>query len=192
MGLAVRRADALGVKPRAVLDTSVLIGRERGTLMLLASRGWYTPVWSSSIIAEMVRIRTQHAIQHAEDMQTYRTWLNQFIASLSQHASYANYTRLQGGNWTWLHDPDDEPILATALIGRAHYVVSNDRAHFPPSALNPYPSPLNPMFASVYYVTAQEFITEIVKLRGLNNVSSALIDAGLPPPSAPKNTSPGS
>ncbi len=185
MDLAARGPGPGRVKPRAVLDTSVLIGRERGTLMLLASRGWYTPLWSSFIIAEMVRIRTQHAVQDGEDLRTYRIWLNQFVSSLSERAVCVNYTRLRGGNWTWLQDPDDEPILATALIGRAHYVVSNDTAHFPPPAQNPYPSVLNPVFRSVYYVTARQFIDEIVGLRGVGRVTTALTSAGLPPPSSP-------
>jgi predicted nucleic acid-binding protein len=158
----------------------VLIGRERGTLMLMAERGWFTPVWSAFIIAEMVRIRTKHAIQNNEDMAVYRGWLNHFISRMSSYAIYKDHTKLRGGNWTWLKDPDDEPILATALLGRAQYVVSNDRRHFPPPDSNPYPSVLNPVFGSVYYVTAQEFIDEMVRQRGSKRVAAALATVGLP------------
>jgi predicted nucleic acid-binding protein len=63
-----------------------------------------------------------------------------------------NHTRLEGGNYdSWLKDADDEPILATALVGKAQYIVSWNTRDFPPSRT----------YAHVRYVTPPEFVDEL-------------------------------
>ncbi len=144
-----RPAGARGVKPRAVLDTSALLGPQRHELVFLASERVYTMVWSSFLIAELARIRTEWAIKQGLPREVYRQRINQLIERLSQVAVLVDYTRLEGGNYTlWLKDPDDEPLLATALVGRATYVVSHNTSDFPPDGV----------FAGVRYLTPSDFL----------------------------------
>ncbi|MGZ3582492.1 MAG: hypothetical protein ACXVCX_15290 [Ktedonobacterales bacterium] len=113
------------MKIRAVLDTSSLISIQRHALVYPAAMGYYTIVWSPFLIAEFTRIRTELAIRHGQDRTTYRTHVNECIKDLSQLAVTVDYTRLEGGKYNrWLQDPDDEPVLATTLVGKAHYIVS--------------------------------------------------------------------
>jgi predicted nucleic acid-binding protein len=110
---------------RVVIDTSALLSIERHELLFLAHQGIYTIVWSPFLIAEAVRIRTELAIKHQQDRAIYRQRINAFIHELSQIVEIVDHTLLEGGDYTeWLHDPDDEPLLATALVGRAEVIIS--------------------------------------------------------------------
>lgn len=134
---------------RAVLDTSALIAIERHELVFAARQGYFTLLWSSFIIGEYVRIRTELAIRHGQEREIYRARINHVVHELSLIAELVDYTRLQGGNYSdWLKDPDDEPILATALVGRANFVVSHNTRHFPP----------NGSFAGIQYLTPRGFL----------------------------------
>ncbi len=123
------------MKHRAVLDTSALLGPARHELVFLASKSVYTMVWSSFLIAELTRLRTEWAIKQGLERARYRERINALTRELSQIAVIVDYTRLEGGNYRdWLRDPDDEPLLATALVGRAAYVVSHNTSDFPQAA----------------------------------------------------------
>ena len=140
------------MRPRAVLDTSVLLSAERNELLALAQRGVYTLVCSPFIINEVVRLRVEMAIAHHQDRELYRARINAYVNELSRWAMMVNHTRLEGGNYTsWLKDPDDEPLIATALVGKAQYIVSWNTRDFPPSGI----------YALVRYVTPPEFLTEL-------------------------------
>jgi predicted nucleic acid-binding protein len=142
------------VKPRAVLDTSVLLSAERHELLFLAHRKLYTIIWSSFLVNEIARVRTELAIKHGQDRNVYRARLNQFISEVSRLAILVDYTRLEGGSYTeWLKDPDDEPLLATALVGRAHCVVSWNTKDFPPTG----------SFAGVRYLTPPQFLADLYR-----------------------------
>lgn len=106
-------------------------------------------VWSSFLIAELARIRTEWAIKQGLPREAYRERINLLIERLSQIAVLVDYTRLEGGNSTrWLKDLDDEPLLATALVGRATYVVSHNTSDFPPDGV----------YAGVRYLTPLAFL----------------------------------
>lgn len=106
-------------------------------------------VWSSFLIGELTRIRTEWAIKQGLDREVYRERINTLIRELSKVATLVDYTRLEGGNYTeWLKDPDDEPLLATALVGRAQYIVSHNTSDFPPRG----------SFAGVRYLTPRAFL----------------------------------
>lgn len=115
---------------RAVLDTSALLSSDRHWLWLLAREQVYEAVWSTFIVGELVRIRVEQAIAHGMVRSVYRERINNLVHRLSDVAAVADYrTILLDGI---LSDPDDEPILATALAGRAGYVVSHNVRDFPP------------------------------------------------------------
>lgn len=95
-----------------------------------------------------MRVRTELAIKHGQEREIYRTRINNFVHEASRPASIIDYTRLEGGNYNeWLKDPDDEPLLAAALVGKAGYVVSWNTHDFPP----------NGGFAGVRYLTPPDF-----------------------------------
>lgn len=137
------------MRPRVVLDTSALLGPQRHELVFLASERVYTMVWSSFLIAELTRLRTEWAIKQGLSRDVYRQRINQLIELLSQIAVLVDYTRLEGGNYReWLKDLDDEPLLATALVGRAIYVVSHNTSDFPPGGV----------YAGIHYLTPAAFL----------------------------------
>jgi predicted nucleic acid-binding protein len=85
----------------------------------------------------------------------YREHINRAIGILTHLAIVVDYTRLEGGDYTrWLTDPDDEPILATALVGKAQYIVSANTRDFPPDGLYP----------GVQYLTPQDFLAHLYRL----------------------------
>jgi len=88
------------VKPRAVLDTSVLIDKERHELLFWVRKKLYTPVTSLFIVGEAVRVHTELAIKQGLDRQIYRARVNLFVAELASLSSVADYTRLKSGNYT--------------------------------------------------------------------------------------------
>jgi len=60
-------------------------------------------VWSSFLIAELTRIRTEWAIKQGLPREVYRQRINQLIEQLSRIAVLVDYTRMIGGNYTtWL------------------------------------------------------------------------------------------
>lgn len=144
--------------PRAVIDTSVLLSAERDELLYLARKGAYALICSPFLVAEVVRIRTEKAIKFGQDRDVYRERINAYVYQITQLAEMVNHTLLEGGNYTtWLRDPDDEPLLATALVGRAQFVVSWNTKDFPPDN----------RYAHVRFLTPPEFVQEIYRPRPL-------------------------
>lgn len=114
--------------PRAVLDTSALFSAHRHWLWLLARLGYYEGVWSTFIVAELVRIRVERSIARGVERSIYRGHINELVHRLSDVLLLADYRAVSTGGA--LRDPDDEPILATALAARADFVVSLNTRDF--------------------------------------------------------------
>lgn len=115
--------------PRAVLDTSVLLSSNRHWLWYFARSGYFEAIWSTFIVGEMVRVRVQQAIKHGVDRAVYRQRLNELVHRLSDVLLVADYRSAMPGNV--LRDPDDEPILATALASEAGFIVTLNTSDFP-------------------------------------------------------------
>ncbi len=108
-----------------VLDTSVLLSAERRPLLFLAANGLYTLVWSPYIAAEVLRkmVEMGWSVPKVEAL----------VQALVELAEMVDHRQITGGNYdTWLRDPDDHPIMATALAGRADYLVTWNTKDFPP------------------------------------------------------------
>lgn len=138
---------------RVVADSSVLLSAERDELLYLAGRGAIQLVLSPFLIGEIVRIRTERAIRFGQDREAYRTRINAYVNALTSLSEMVNHTLLEGGNFTsWLHDPDDEPLLATALVGHTEIIVSWNTRDFPPTGSYAHIRFLTPpqLFAEVY------------------------------------------
>ena len=146
---------ATGERPRAVLDTSVLLSQDRHWLWLLAHEGVYEAVWSTFIVAEVTRSRFRMtlerciklaSIQECLHNKEYRRRINQLIHSLSDVLEIANYRLIETSDN--LPDPDDNPVLATALAAQADYVVSLNTKDFLPGKT----------LIGMRYVTPAEFL----------------------------------
>lgn len=110
---------------RAVLDTSVLLSAERRPLLFLAARRDYTLVWSDYIAGEMARKLVEIGWGESKARELVETLVNL--------AEMVDYRRITGGNYDrWLRDPDDHPIMATALAGQVDYLVTWNTRDFPP------------------------------------------------------------
>lgn len=98
-----------GLALRVVLDTSVLLSAERRPLLLLAAQQRYTLVWSPFIADEVARKLVEMGWRAAT--------ARELVTALVDLAEMVDHSQITGGNYDrWLRDPDDHPILATALI----------------------------------------------------------------------------
>ncbi|HLR28187.1 MAG TPA: PIN domain-containing protein [Ruania sp.] len=139
----------------AVLDTSVLWpSLQRDFLLSLAAEGAYRPLWSEAILDELV--------YHEAQKLTGRGWkgseadaaAQRLIDRMSQafdDALVADWQALQGSYD--LPDPDDEHVLAAAVIGGAEVIVTDNLKDFPVSRL---PEP-------VRAVAARDFVYDTVR-----------------------------
>jgi hypothetical protein len=114
----------------AVLDACVLVPVSLAdTLLRVAEKGLYRPLWSGRILAE-----AQGAIEEIRP----GTDVTKRFAGMRQAFSDAMVTgweALQDG--IFLPDPDDRHVVATAIRGGAHGIITANLADFPASALDP-------------------------------------------------------
>lgn len=125
----------------AVLDTSVLLGIHRHALLRFATGGSYTIIWSDYIVQELRRKFSKMG------------WRDENAAALfefiDQIAIDVDHELIEWGNYDeWLHDVDDHPIMATAIIGRADYLVTSNTKDFPPKK----------RFANITIITPDAFL----------------------------------
>jgi len=126
------------------LDTSVLLSSERRPLIFLASLDRFTIVWSDFIVNELRR--------KMMEIGWGREKSERLLVSLMNLAEIVDYRQIEGGNYElWLRDPDDHPIMATALIGKVDYLVTWNTKDFPPKK----------RFAGVTVITPDAFLREI-------------------------------
>lgn len=128
-------------KIRAVLDTSVLLSGERRPLLFLVAIGAYTIVWSEYIADEVSR--------KMREIGWGLSNTNALQEALRELGDLVDYRMIEGGNYDeWLHDPDDHPILATALAGEADFLVTWNTKDFPPKR----------RFAGITIITPDAFL----------------------------------
>lgn len=125
----------------------MLMSSHRHWLWLLAYEGYYRPVWSPFIVGELVRIRVERAIRFGQPREAYRARINDLVQVLSDVCQVVNHrTAMATGV---LPDPDDDPVLATALAAGAGHVVSLNSRDFPPGSVA----------LEVRFVTPELFLT---------------------------------
>lgn len=127
-----------------MLDTSILLSAERRPLLLLAAQQRYTLVWSPFIADEVARKLVEMGWRAAT--------ARELVTALVDLAEMVDHSQITGGNYDrWLRDPDDHPILATALAGRADYLVTWNIRDFPPKR----------RFAGVTILTPDAFLRRL-------------------------------
>lgn len=161
---------AVDDRPKAVLDSSVLVGGwSRLVLQRLASASppHFEPVWSEWIIAETWRVLAWRACKAGASALHISRQANRMLEHLLPVIRPVVLHQYAGPPpWPSLADPDDEPIWATAVLGQARYVVSDNTTDFPPLVEVSIDS--NPRNGHVYdgieYLTAIEFVEDVLQV----------------------------
>lgn len=121
----------------ALLDTSVLWpSLQRDFLLSLAAEGMYRPIWSQAILDELVYAEAAKRIQRgaapeqaqraAEHLATQMNWA-------FDDSSVTGWEPLVGSYG--LPDPNDEHLVAAAVVGGAGVIVSDNVRDLPDERL---------------------------------------------------------
>ncbi len=121
-------APPLPDRPRAVLDTSVLMSGERHWLWAWARLTRFEGIWNTQIIAELVRIRVETAIKHGARRRTYGPRINTLIRLLARVLVLVDAPDQPVPP---LADVNDASILATAIAAQADCIVTFNVRDFP-------------------------------------------------------------
>jgi hypothetical protein len=130
----------------ALLDTSVLWpSLQRDFLLSLAIEGMYRPLWSSAILAELEYTESHKLMDRGEqpDVAAMRArHLIDQMAAAFDDALVENWEPLEGT--FGLPDPDDEHVVAAAVVGGAGAIVTENLRDFPFAKLPPHIKLLSP------------------------------------------------
>ncbi len=117
----------------AVLDTCVLWpSLQRDVLLSLAAENLYRPLWSDAILEELEFHEARKLVDRGadpEDAAAGAARLGEQMAGAFDEASVVGWGVL-GGSFC-LPDPDDEHLVAAAVIGGAEAIVSNNISDLP-------------------------------------------------------------
>ena len=118
----------------ALLDTSVLWpSLQRDFLLSLAAEGMYRPVWSAEILAELEyeearKLVARHGLDHSDATQSAA----RLVATMRSAFDDAEVTGWEPRVGTYaLPDPDDEHVLAAAVVAGAGALVTSNDKDFP-------------------------------------------------------------
>jgi predicted nucleic acid-binding protein len=147
---------------RAVLDTNVLVPRHsREDLQLAAQDGLYTALWSPWIIAELHRVLTWRWLKatnydaSADNQRKCSRSAKAMMRILIPTFELIDARPPYPTAWIELDDEDDVPIWATAVVGKATHVVSNNTRHYPPQRDGRY------VYQGVEYIGARDFLARL-------------------------------
>lgn len=140
----------------ATLDTCVLWpSLQRDFLLSLAIEGAYRPTWSSAILDELVFNEEakllRRGVPRAESMERAAGLVSAMRREFAD-AEVEGWERLEGT--FGLPDPDDEHVVAAAVIAGAGVIVTENVKHFPAVTLPP----------GMQILTAREFLKNTVAL----------------------------
>lgn len=121
----------------ALLDTCVLWpSLQRDFLLSLAVEGMYRPVWSSAILEELEYGETQKLIERGVPPAEAESRARQLIIAMRQHFDDAEVQGWEGLDGTYgLPDPDDEHVVAAAVVGGAGAIITHNTKDFPRTLL---------------------------------------------------------
>jgi predicted nucleic acid-binding protein len=117
----------------ALLDTSVLRpSLQRDFLLSLAIEGMYRPLWSSTILAELEYTETQKLMDRCEQPDVAAMRARHLIEQMTAAFDDALVENWEPHEGTFgLPDPDDEHVVAAAVVGGAGAIVTENLRDFP-------------------------------------------------------------
>ena len=131
----------------ALLDTSVLWpSLQRDFLLSLAIEGLYRPLWSTAILAELEYHETHKLMNRGVPIELATARARRLLDQMStafDDAMVENWERLDGS--FGLPDPDDEHVIAAALVGGAGVIVTSNLKDFPPQCIPEPVKVISPM-----------------------------------------------
>lgn len=140
----------------ATLDTSVLWpSLQRDFLLSLAIEGAYRPTWSSVILAELEFHEEAKLVKRGVAPEDAARRAAALVAAMRREfadAEVAGWEPLEGT--FGLPDPDDEHVVAAAVIAGAGAIVTENTKDFPRDHIPP----------SIQILTAREFARNTVAL----------------------------
>jgi predicted nucleic acid-binding protein len=117
----------------ALLDTNVIWpSLRRDFLLSMAIEGLYRPLWSEQILAELHHHEAKKLAGRGQRAEQARADADHLIREMRRafsDAIVAGWDPLVGTHG--LPDPDDEHVLAAAVIGGAGAIVTENAKHFP-------------------------------------------------------------
>lgn len=134
-------------KPRAVLDTDVLVGGKRDVLIQLADDGDYVLYVSRFAAWEIGRVAQRMGFGEEKHKGFFRTL--DAVAGLVDHREY------EGEYPDWLNDPEDYHWIAAATVAKVDYLVTANTKDFPPGET----------FAGITIITPEDFINLLATSR---------------------------
>lgn len=139
----------------AVLDTSVLWpSLQRDFLLSLAAERTYSPKWSTAILDELVFHEAEKLTKRGTPADEAERSAERLIGQMSTAFDDALVTDWEPLEGTYgLPDPDDEHVLAAAIMCGAEVIVTENLKDFPASHLP----------ASVRAMTARDFVHDTVR-----------------------------
>lgn len=109
---------------------------QRDFPLSLAIEGMYRPVWSAAILEELEYHENAKLIKRGEASDEARRralWLVTQMRSAFEDAEVHGWQGLEGTYG--LPDPDDEHVVAAAVIAGADAIITPNLRHFPPDRL---------------------------------------------------------
>lgn len=127
----------MGAVFAALLDTNVLWpSLQRDFLLSLAIEGLYRPLWSDAILDELHLHEQYKLIERGADPSEALHKADFLIEQMRTAFDDALVTGWEGLDGTYgLPDPDDEHVLAAAVLGNAGAIVTDNLKDFPTALL---------------------------------------------------------
>jgi predicted nucleic acid-binding protein len=131
----------------ALLDTCVLWpSLQRDFLLSLAVEGLYRPIWSSTILDELKYSEEQKLIERGEDPSKAFQRARHLVSEMRRAFDDAEVEGWEGLDGTYgLPDPNDEHVVAAAIVGGAGAIVTMNTKDFPEHRLPSGLQILSPM-----------------------------------------------
>lgn len=139
----------------AVLDSSVLWpSLQRNFLLSLAAERTYSPKWSTAILDEVIVNEAEKLTKRGTPAEEAERSAERLIGQMSTAFDDALVTDWEPLEGTYgLPDPDDEHVLAAAVMCGAEVIVTENLKDFPASKL---PAP-------VRAIPARDFVHDTVR-----------------------------
>jgi predicted nucleic acid-binding protein len=117
----------------ALLDTSVLWpSLQRDFLLSLAIEGLYRPMWSTEILAEREYTETEKLLDRGEQPAAAAARADHLFSQMTTAFDDALVENWEPHDGTFhLPDPNDEHVVAAALVGGAGAIVTDNLKDFP-------------------------------------------------------------